>query len=581
MLSKLKRLWYESKIKNKLIFLGFIYLLLGVLSFISSYSIGNITENAISLNTDTMKMSIIFLIISSLLHIIIEWFSNNFKSKINQRVIANFKTKTALSLLKSKFSFNQNLKQGDIIGRINSDISSIVVAMDFSLLMAKSLIFFLILTLSLFFIDYRLLIAFFIPIPFLFFSQYVIANISTKYIIPWKEAMGNTNGLVQDLINNRTTIKSFRLENETMDWLDDSLKKSAKAGIVGIGKLYFITQIPILFIILPIFSLAIVGIYLVTKNYLNLQSLITAFMMAQISIVELNSLQNSIQNIPQLLASTERIFPLWDSPKENSGSVDNIVLDKNKPIIQFENISFSYPSLDKNENEKILNNISFEIKYGEKIGIVGTSGSGKSTIFKLLTGLYEPDSGNIKISGIDIKDIDKSTLRNNISMVTQNSFLFDNSIVGNLKYANKNITEKEIENIIEQANLTEYINSQKDKLNTVIGEKGNKLSGGQRQRLSIARALVRNSPILLLDEATSALDVETEKKIQNTLENIKEEQTQLVIAHRLSTIKNMDKILVLNKGNIVEEGTHEELLNKNNLYTSLYNKQKGDENNGE
>ncbi len=575
MWSTLSRLWKESNQIHKLILLGFIYIILGIFSFISSYSIGNITQNAILLNISSIKTALSILIISSILHISIEWWANIYKSKIKQNMMADFKTKTAYSLLKSKFYFNNTLQQGDIIGRMNSDISSIVMATDFSLIIAKSIFFIIVLVISLLIMDWRLLLAFTMPIPFLFLSQYWTSSKSTKNIMPWKEAMGKTNGLIQDLINNRTTIKAFRLENTVMDWTENALKESSRAGIIGIGKLYFISFLPIIFTFLPIFLLSIVGVHLVLNGSIKLDILISSFIMAQLASEEFNNLQNAMQNIPQLLASVERIFPLWDSPKEHTGNINTIEYDYNKPVIVFKNVNFSYPSDE--ESIKILNNLSFKIAYGEKIGIVGTSGSGKSTIFKLITGLYEQDSGDIEIFGINIKDIDKSTLRKNISMVTQNSFLFDTSIIGNLKYANKNITENKIDNAISNAYLQDYVNSQSEKLNTVIGEKGNKLSGGQRQRLSIARSFARNSPLILLDEATSALDVETESKIQEKLDNISNEQTQLVIAHRFSTLVNMDRIMVLDKGTIVEEGKHEELILNNSIYTTLYNAQKGED----
>lgn len=579
MWNTLIRSWKESKQVNKLILLASLYVLLGILSLISSYSIGRVTQSAIFLNTGIIKKSLTLLIIASLLHITIEWFTNIYKSKINQKMISDFKTHTAYSLLKSKYSFSQNLQQGDIIGRMNSDITSIVLATDLSLMIVKSMIVLLILTMGLFIINWKLLLAFFLPVPFLFLAQYWTATKSAENIIPWKEAMGATNGLTQDLINNRTTIKAFRLEGRVMDWTDKALKNSAKKGILGVGKLYLLGLLPIGLMFLPVFSLAGAGIYLVYKGNLSLEALVTAFMIVQLVISEFNILENAFQNIPQLLASTERIFPLWDSPKEESGEFKGNNFDKNLPVIKFENVSFSYPS-DKEDNKIILNNLSFEIKFGEKVGLVGSSGSGKSTIFKLITGLYQADSGRIEVLGKNIENWDKSSLRKNISMVSQNTYLFDESIINNLKYAKEDINESDAYTVIKKANLDEFLNSLTHSLDTSIGEKGSKLSGGQRQRLAIARAFVRNSPLLLLDEATSALDVETEKEIQKTLENSSEEETHVVIAHRFSSIVNLDRILVLDKGKLVEEGSHRDLLRNKGLYASLYYKKGGEENNG-
>ena len=243
--------------------------------------------------------------------------------------------------------------------------------------------------------------------------------------------------------------------------------------------------------------------------------------------------------------------------------IDAVALNSFKNNIELKNISFKY------ENEIVLKDFSLNIKKGQTIALVGQSGSGKSTIASLLTRFYDVNSGQISIDGTDIKKITKKSLRSNIGLVTQDSILFNNSIKNNLKIGNENATEDEIIKALKIANAWEFVKNFPDGINTNIGDSGNNLSGGQKQRLSIARAVLKNSPIMILDEATSALDTESEREVQDALENMMRNRTSIVIAHRLSTIQNADNIIVMKKGEIVEQGKHIDLLEKKGVYHKL------------
>ena len=268
-------------------------------------------------------------------------------------------------------------------------------------------------------------------------------------------------------------------------------------------------------------------------------------------------------------ASAKRIFAVIDEPIEvkNDDSLPPINIDKCN--IEYENIGFAY----KNTKDRAIKNINLDIKGGTMVAFVGHSGAGKSTILNLLPRFYDPQNGEIKIDGQNIKKVNLNSLRRNISLVSQDIVLFDQTVLANIKYANSSASEKEVADACKFAAASEFIDKLPNKLNTIIGENGIKLSGGQKQRISIARAILKKSPIILLDEATSSLDAESEEIIQNAIKNLTKNKTTLVIAHRLSTILSAEKIFVIKEGNIIDAGTHEALLKKCKEYKSLYQKQ--------
>jgi len=247
----------------------------------------------------------------------------------------------------------------------------------------------------------------------------------------------------------------------------------------------------------------------------------------------------------------------------------NLIITEGK--IEFRNIDFSY-SIDK-----VLKDINIIIPAGKKIAIVGLSGSGKSTIINLILRFFDPNKGKIFIDNQDINEFSLSSLRKNISLVTQETSLFNDTIEANIKYGKLNASRKEVEKVAKEAGAIEFIDKLPNGLDTVIGESGIKLSGGQRQRVAIARALLKNAPILLLDEATSSLDNITEKEVQSSISNFMKNRTSVIVAHRLTTVEDADIIYFIKNGKIAEQGTHDELLNKNSFYSNMYYKESNNE----
>ena len=265
-------------------------------------------------------------------------------------------------------------------------------------------------------------------------------------------------------------------------------------------------------------------------------------------------------------ASAERIFELLDTPSEiveNPNPIDLGVFNKS---IRFEKVHFEYSK----ENDQVLDQVSFTINKGEVVAMVGPSGAGKSTIADLIPRFFDVSNGVIKIDENDIRKLSLASLRSNMGIVTQEVILFNDTIKNNIAYAQQDVSDEAIHAAAKAANALEFIEKTRNGFDTLIGERGAKLSGGQKQRLAISRALLKNPPILILDEATSALDTESEKKVQKAIEALMKDRTTLVIAHRLSTVQNADKIIVIDKGKVVETGTHQHLYEQSGLYTKLY-----------
>ncbi len=263
------------------------------------------------------------------------------------------------------------------------------------------------------------------------------------------------------------------------------------------------------------------------------------------------------------IAAADRVFEVLESEDSMSDEENAKFLSEFNKSIALKNIVFKY------EKENVLNDFSISVKKGQTVALVGQSGSGKSTIANLLTRFYDVNEGSIEIDGVDIKKFTKKSLRSQIGLVTQDSILFNNSIKNNLLIGNENATNDEIIEALKVANAWEFVTELQGGIDANIGDAGNSLSGGQKQRLSIARAVLKNAPIMILDEATSALDTESERLVQEALENMMKNRTSIVIAHRLSTIQNADQIIVMKQGEIVEQGKHQELLDKKGMYHKL------------
>ena len=365
------------------------------------------------------------------------------------------------------------------------------------------------------------------------------------------------------------TISSYNLQKRMYNQYDGILKKLFKLGIKMVQKTAWLT--PLMHIVVSIGVGAVIGYgsYLIVNGTItsgNFVSFITALIMLYNPIKNIGKSYNAVQ---VSFMAIERISEILEIEPQIQEKTNAQKLNKIKEGISFENVCFEY-----DENVPVLQNINLDVKAGTTVALVGNSGGGKSTIVNLLPRFYDVKSGAVKIDGVNIKDINMESLRDNIAVVFQDNFLFGGTIRENILLGKPDATEKEINKAIKMACLDEFVSEQEKGLDTDIGERGTLLSGGQKQRLSIARAFVKNAPIVILDEATSALDNKSEAVVQKAIENLMKDRTVFVIAHRLSTVQNADKIVVINDGQIVESGSHQELLQKENgAYKALYNAQ--------
>ena len=326
--------------------------------------------------------------------------------------------------------------------------------------------------------------------------------------------------------------------------------------------MYFIASIGIAVVM-------VVGNHLVITGEMSTGSLASFITSLLLLYKPIKTLGSTLTNMQTIFVAMSRVFELFDLQPEIKNKENAKELPDVKNNITFENVCFEYE-----ENKPVLNNISFEVKKGEIIALVGNSGGGKSTIVNLIPRFYDIKSGSIKIDGTDIREYTLTSLRSHISEVFQDNFLFSGTIRQNIMMGKKDATEDEIQQAIHAAHLNEFIDTLENGIDTIIGERGASLSGGQRQRVAIARAMIKNAPILILDEATSALDNKSEAIVQKALENLIKGRTVFVIAHRLSTIKNADKIAVINEGQLVEMGSHHDLMQiPNGQYKYLYEMQ--------
>jgi len=381
---------------------------------------------------------------------------------------------------------------------------------------------------------------------------------------------GILNTYLIELFKNHKLIKIFqqeKYENERAEkFINDVKEKSKKISII------FVRSSPIMETLTGI-MIAILIFYsgkLVLKNEIdvnNFFSFLAAMMLAYQPVRSLATLNIAIS---QGLSAAVRILPVIDEKSKLTENKYDLEIKINKGDVEFKNVSFKY---DKETTKPTLNSVSLKILGGKMTSIVGHSGAGKSTILNLIPRFYDINSGNIVIDGQSIYKSTISSLRKNISLVSQDTTLFDDTIKNNIAYANVNATQEEIEEAAKHSYASEFIEKLPNKYETIIGENGTRLSGGEKQRLSIARAMLKKSKIILLDEATSSLDAETEGKIQEAINFLTKGRTTIVIAHRLSTILNSDKIYVIDSGTVAGEGTHEELLINSTVYKSFYEKQ--------
>ena len=410
----------------------------------------------------------------------------------------------------------------------------------------------------------------FLPIPIILWGS---INFQKKLAPKYREVRERAGDIAARLSNNlggMLTIKSFATESWELEKIkndSNAYRKSNRKAIKLSAAFIPLIRFAILFAFVAIL---LVGGLKASRGEIPIGTYSFLVFITQRLLWPLTTLGHTLDEYQRSMASTNRVLDLIDTPIKISSGTKNINPNKILGRVEFENVEFNYKG-----RQPIISKYNLKISAGKTIGIVGATGSGKSTIIKLLFRLYQIKQGKIKLDGDNIDSIDLKDLRRCIALVSQDVYLFHGTVGENIAYGSPTASHEMIRNAAKLAEATEFIENLPNKYNTLVGERGLRLSGGQRQRIALARAILKNAPILILDEATAAVDNETEAAIQRSLSKITKNRTTIVIAHRLSTVRNADEIIVLEKGQIVESGIHEILISKNGPYSDLWKVQAG------
>ena len=490
---------------------------------------------------------------------------------VSEEVKKNLQTDMLKSFIKADTEIIESNHSGKYISNLNFDVNQITKMLaDAFLSIFKDGLTLIGLLCVMFIQNWKLSLIAIIMIPLASITAKVVGKRMSKISTQAQEKSGDLNRYLIDLFKNHKILKIFQRENfENMrseKFVNDLKEKSAKISAVYIRStpvMEILTGVMIAILIFYSGKLIISG-ELAINNFF---SFLAAMMLAYQPVKTLTKVNVAIE---QGLAAANRILPIIDISNEINLNEDKDKLNISEGSIIFENVDFTYKS---NPENKVLQNVNVNFTGGKMTALVGHSGSGKSTLLNMIPRIYAPTDGTIHLDDQDISKFNLSSLRGQISIVDQNTTLFDDTVLNNIKYARPEATNEEVYKAAEQSMCSEFINNLENGYQTMIGENGVKLSGGEKQRLSISRAFLKKSKIILLDEATSSLDSETEEKIQKALSQLTLDKTTIVIAHRLSTILNSDKIYVVDSGKIIDSGNHESLLLKSKVYKNFYERQ--------
>lgn len=507
-----------------------------------------------------------------LLQSIFSFFRLSLFVNFTENTLANVRLALYTNLVKLPMSFFSQKRVGELNSRISNDISQIQDTLTSTI--AEFLRQFILIIGSfamLASINIKLTIMMVSVVPLVGVAAVIFGRFIRKYSKKVQDQVAESQVVVEETMQGISIVKAFANEWYEISRYKEKIKEVVKIAIRG-GQFrgYFAS-----FIIICLFGtiVAVVwyGVMLSIAGEITVGELFTFILYSSYVGASSGGIAELYAQMQKAIGATERVFELLEETPEKINSNELSLTEKIKGNVTFENVKFSYPS---RKEIQVLKDVSFTASFGQKIAIVGPSGVGKSTIASLLLRFYDIEGGKILIDGKNIHDYDLENLRGNMSIVPQDVILFGGTIRENIAYGKPNATDEEILLAAKQANASNFIEGFPEQFETIVGERGIKLSGGQRQRIAIARALLKNPSILILDEATSSLDSESEKLVQEALEILMEGRTSIIIAHRLSTIRSADQILVLDNGEITEQGTHQELITlENGMYKNLSNLQ--------
>ncbi|GFZ31172.1 ABC transporter ATP-binding protein [Clostridium zeae] len=572
-MGSLKWIWgYMKRYKLKYFIALFMVLIASALNMINPFLSGKIVDQVIGGGDKKILISILLMMIGvSIIKAIDRYIFQMIFELVSQDVIFKIREDLYKKLLKMDFEYYNNTRTGDLMARMTGDTDAIrhfVAWVVYNVF--ENLTLFIFAVIMMFTVNVRLTIALILITPIIGF----LATRMTKEVGPTfyaiRESFSKLNSVVQENISGNRVVKAFAKERYEIEKFDkanvDYKVKNLKSAKI------WEKYLPVLDSLAGVLSviMMLVGGIMVAHGTMTMGDLVVfnGFIWALNNPMRMAGWL--INDFERYVASTYKIRDLLNAEVKIKSQKEKQIVNGIRGDIKFENVSFSY------ENEEILNDISFEIKSGQTIGILGPTGAGKSTLVNLICRFYDVTKGKIEIDGVDIRKLDIIKLRDRIAVAMQDIFLFSDTIEGNIAYGRPEATFEQVQRVANVAGAHEFIVNMPEGYDTIIGERGVGLSGGQKQRIALARALLKNPSILILDDTTSSVDMETELKIHKELRSIYENRTNFIIAHRISSVKNADLILVLDDGKVIERGTHEELLKKRGYYYSVYANQFGD-----